>query len=209
MAAFSHIQAIVRTQQSPGDEVNASFSGRFSFGDTCRTAADVRARAAVVRAWRERVFRQSPAAPQEKEPVAVSEVETSIAVPEVAEEEISFSPAVIADNDNVAEFPWGRFTVRTIIEVAAAHFKTTAEALRSHSRTLPLVRQRQVAAFVARQTTARSLPFIGKKMGGRDHSTILHAVRTVQARIDAGDADTIAAVNAITAQVTGQEVANV
>jgi chromosomal replication initiation ATPase DnaA len=57
--------------------------------------------------------------------------------------------------------------------------------------------------YVARQTTGRSLPFIASKMGMKDHSTILHGVRTIAALIDAGDAGTIAAVNAIAAQLTG------
>jgi chromosomal replication initiator protein len=80
-------------------------------------------------------------------------------------------------------------------------FKITIDALHSHVRTQPLVRRQQLAMYVARQVTGRSLPFIGKKMGGRDHSTILHGVRTVQALIDAGDAATVEAVDAITSRL--------
>ena len=43
----------------------------------------------------------------------------------------------------------------------------------------------------------RSLPFIGKKIGGRDHTTVLHGVRLVKSLIEAGDAETIAAVDQI------------
>jgi chromosomal replication initiator protein len=48
--------------------------------------------------------------------------------------------------------------------------------------------------FVARKATGRSLPFIGRRMGGRDHTTILHGMRAVQSLINSGDAGTIAAV---------------
>jgi chromosomal replication initiator protein len=51
--------------------------------------------------------------------------------------------------------------------------------------------------YVAREMTGRSLPFIGKKIGGRDHTTILHGVRVVKGLIVAGDAERIAAVDQI------------
>jgi chromosomal replication initiator protein len=55
--------------------------------------------------------------------------------------------------------------------------------------------------YVARRTTGRSLPFIGRHMGGRDHTTILHGARVVKGLLEAGDADTIAAVNQIIEQL--------
>jgi hypothetical protein len=176
---------------------------------TPQTAADVRARIAQVRVWRDRVWpSQRPwlAAPPQPVPAPDASNALETLPPALIDAVAGMSPA--ADNDNMALVP-GRITVRHVVEVAAQHFKTTAEALQSHCRAQPITRQRQVAAFVARQTTARSLPFIGKKMGGRDHSTILHAVRTVQARIDAGDADTIAAVDAIVARIQTTGGANV
>jgi chromosomal replication initiator protein len=97
----------------------------------------------------------------------------------------------------------GRISVRRVLEATAAHFGTTVEALRSPARTQPLSRRRQVAMHVARKVTGRSLPFIARHIGRKDHSTILHGVRRVKTRIDAGDGETVAAVNAIVAQVTG------
>jgi chromosomal replication initiator protein len=67
----------------------------------------------------------------------------------------------------------------------------------SKRRTQPLCRRRQIAMHVAREMTGRSLPIIGREMGGRDHTTILHGVRTVEDLLDAGDAGTVAAVEAI------------
>jgi chromosomal replication initiation ATPase DnaA len=92
----------------------------------------------------------------------------------------------------------GRILVRRAIKATAEHFGTSADALVSARRTRPLVRWRQVAMYVAREMTGRSLPFIGKKIGGRDHTTILHGVRVVKGLILAGDAETIAAVQQIT-----------
>jgi chromosomal replication initiation ATPase DnaA len=91
----------------------------------------------------------------------------------------------------------GRILVRRAIKATAEHFGTSPDVLVSARRTQPLVRRRQIAMYVAREMTGRSLPFIGKKIGGRDHTTVLHGVRVVKGLILAGDAETIAAVNQI------------
>jgi chromosomal replication initiation ATPase DnaA len=91
----------------------------------------------------------------------------------------------------------GRILVRRAIKATAEHFGTSPDVLVSARRTRPLVRWRQVAMYVAREMTGRSLPFIGKKIGGRDHTTILYGVRVVKGLIVAGDAETIAAVDQI------------
>jgi chromosomal replication initiator protein len=87
-----------------------------------------------------------------------------------------------------------RITVRGVLEVTAGHFDTTVDALLSERRTQSLSRRRQIAMFVARKVTGRSLPFIGHRMGDRDHTTILHGWRAVQSLIDSGDTGTIAAI---------------
>ena len=51
-------------------------------------------------------------------------------------------------------------------------------------RTASLVRPRQVAMYLAKELTGRSLPEIGRRFGGRDHTTVLHAVRKIAALID-------------------------
>ena len=43
-----------------------------------------------------------------------------------------------------------------------------------------MARPRQVAMYLAKQLTTRSLPEIGRKFGGRDHTTVMHAVRKVE-----------------------------
>jgi len=49
----------------------------------------------------------------------------------------------------------------------------------SARRARAVARPRQVAMYLAKQLTARSLPEIGRKFGGRDHTTVMHAVRKV------------------------------
>jgi chromosomal replication initiation ATPase DnaA len=91
----------------------------------------------------------------------------------------------------------GRIFVRGVIRVTADHFGTTVPELLSRRRWQPLCRRRQVAMYVAREMTGRSFPFIGSKIGARHHTTILHGVRTVKGLLAAGDAEMVAAVEAI------------
>jgi chromosomal replication initiator protein len=50
----------------------------------------------------------------------------------------------------------------------------------SERRARAVARPRQVAMYLAKQLTTRSLPEIGKKFGGRDHTTVMHAVRKIE-----------------------------
>jgi chromosomal replication initiator protein len=84
-----------------------------------------------------------------------------------------------------------------VIKMTAEHFGMTVETLLSGSRKQPFCRGRQIAMFVARQVTSRSLPFIAGRLGKKDHTTVLYGVRVVKARVEAGDGATIAAVVAI------------
>jgi chromosomal replication initiator protein len=55
----------------------------------------------------------------------------------------------------------------------------------SARRARSIARPRQVAMYLAKQLTSRSLPEIGRKFGGRDHTTVMHAVRKVEELRDA------------------------
>jgi chromosomal replication initiator protein len=67
-----------------------------------------------------------------------------------------------------------------IIEVVAEYYKYPVEALRGKSRQRPLVIARQVAMYVMRELTDLSYPAIAREFGGRDHTTVIHAVEKVQ-----------------------------
>ena len=89
-----------------------------------------------------------------------------------------------------------RITVDQVIKVTAEHFGTTPEVLVSDRKTKSFVHHRQIAMYVAREMTGRSMPCIGRHLD-RDHSTVLHGVRAIKGLLDADDAETVAAVDAI------------
>lgn len=53
----------------------------------------------------------------------------------------------------------------------------------SKKRTADVVRPRQIGMFLSKYMTDRSLPEIGRKFGGRDHTTVLHSIRKIEERI--------------------------
>ncbi|HSZ50079.1 MAG TPA: chromosomal replication initiator protein DnaA [Caulobacteraceae bacterium] len=74
-----------------------------------------------------------------------------------------------------------RVTVDEIQKAAAEHFGLRQADLISETRTRAVARPRQAAMWLAKQLTTRSLPDIGRRFGGRDHTTVLHAVRRIDA----------------------------
>ena len=69
--------------------------------------------------------------------------------------------------------------VRRIQQSVAAHFDIPLESMRSSCRTKAVSRPRQVAMFLARKS-GQNFSSIGRRFGGRDHSTVIHAVRTIE-----------------------------
>jgi chromosomal replication initiator protein len=70
-------------------------------------------------------------------------------------------------------------TVDSICEAACDYFKVDRQQLKSRRKTADLVRARQVAMYLCRRHTKSSLKEIGQQFGGRDHSTVIHALTTV------------------------------
>ena len=73
-----------------------------------------------------------------------------------------------------------RVTSDLIISVAAEYFDVTPDEICSPSRSRPLVNARQMAMYLCRELTDLSLPKIGERFGGRDHSTVIFAVNKVK-----------------------------
>ena len=71
-------------------------------------------------------------------------------------------------------------TAERIIAVTAAHFETTPADLIGPSRKQPLARNRQIGMYLCREHTDLSLPKIGRAFGGRDHTTVIHAVDKIK-----------------------------
>jgi chromosomal replication initiator protein len=74
-----------------------------------------------------------------------------------------------------------RVTVDMIQKAVAEHYSLKQADLISERRARAVARPRQVAMWLAKQITTRSLPDIGRRFGGRDHTTVLHAVRRIEA----------------------------
>jgi chromosomal replication initiator protein len=73
-----------------------------------------------------------------------------------------------------------RVKIEDIQRVVARHYNVSRGDLLSSRRTANVVRPRQVAMYLAKTLTLRSLPEIGRRFGGRDHTTVLHAVRKIE-----------------------------
>jgi chromosomal replication initiator protein len=73
-----------------------------------------------------------------------------------------------------------RVKIEDIQRIVARHYNVSRGDLLSSRRTANVVRPRQVAMYLAKTLTLRSLPEIGRRFGGRDHTTVLHAVRKIE-----------------------------
>ena len=73
-----------------------------------------------------------------------------------------------------------RVRIEDIQRIVARHYNVSKSELLSNRRTRGIVKPRQVAMYLAKVLTPRSLPEIGRRFGGRDHTTVLHAVRKIE-----------------------------
>jgi len=76
-----------------------------------------------------------------------------------------------------------RVKIEDIQRGGARQYNVSRSDLLSSRRTANVVRPRQVAMYLAKTLTLRSLPEIGRRFGGRDHTTVLHAVRKIEALV--------------------------
>ncbi|MGI8749017.1 MAG: chromosomal replication initiator protein DnaA [Thermoleophilaceae bacterium] len=74
-------------------------------------------------------------------------------------------------------------SMSTIVQAAASAFEVKPEQLLARDRRPTVSRARKVAMYLTRELTGKSLPEIGRGFGGRDHSTVLSAVRSVDAQV--------------------------
>ena len=89
-----------------------------------------------------------------------------------------------------------RVTIEEIQKLVSQHFELKPLDLVSARRSRAVARPRQIAMYLSKRLTTRSLPEIGRKFGGRDHSTVIHAVRKVEELRDS-DRDIDAAVRVL------------
>lgn len=80
-----------------------------------------------------------------------------------------------------------RVRIEDIQRIVARHYNVSRQELVSNRRTRVIVKPRQIAMYLSKTLTPRSFPEIGRRFGGRDHTTVLHAVRKIEELIS-GDA---------------------
>ncbi len=89
-----------------------------------------------------------------------------------------------------------KITIDDIQRCVTKYFSLTMADMLSPRRAREVARPRQIAMYLCKQLTTRSLPEIGRKFGGRDHTTVIHAVRRIEAlraadRVIEGDLETL------------------
>jgi chromosomal replication initiator protein len=91
--------------------------------------------------------------------------------------DLDFAVATLGD---VLRGAQRRVTIDEIQKLVSQHFELKPLELISARRSRAVARPRQIAMYLAKRLTTRSLPEIGRKFGGRDHSTVIHAVRKIE-----------------------------
>lgn len=76
-----------------------------------------------------------------------------------------------------------RVKIEEIQKLVASRYNVSRSDILSERRTAAVVRPRQIAMYLSKVLTLRSLPEIGRRFGGRDHTTVLHAVRKIEKAI--------------------------
>ncbi|MGE3745401.1 MAG: chromosomal replication initiator protein DnaA [Sphingomonadaceae bacterium] len=113
--------------------------------------------------------------------------------------DIDFTQATLAD---VLRANQRRVTIDEIQRRVCDHYRIRQAEMSSARRAREVARPRQVAMYLAKQLTPRSLPEIGRRFGGRDHTTVIHAVRQIE-KLRATDAELDADVRLLLRQLEG------
>jgi chromosomal replication initiator protein len=111
-----------------------------------------------------------------------------LAANQLTREPITVALAERTLGDLVRTHEQRRVRIEDILRIVSRHYKVPRNDLLSSRRSRDVVRPRQIAMYLAKALTSRSLPEIGRRFGGRDHTTVLHSVRKVEQMIkDDGD----------------------
>ena len=95
-------------------------------------------------------------------------------------EPLTVETAEVAIRDLVRTREPKKVRIEDIQKLVATHYSVSRADILSSRRTANVVRPRQIAMYLAKVLTLRSLPEIGRRFGGRDHTTVLHAVRKIE-----------------------------
>ena len=93
---------------------------------------------------------------------------------------ITVEEAAATIQDLISEEQNRQVMIEDVLRAISGHFNVTKQDLLSARRHKTIVYPRQIGMYLAKILTSRSLPEIGRKFGGRDHTTVLHAVRKIE-----------------------------
>ena len=113
--------------------------------------------------------------------------------------DVPFVEEVLA---NVLRANQRRISVDEIQTQVAEHYRIRKAEMTSARRAREVARPRQVAMYLSKQLTPKSLPDIGRRFGGRDHTTVIHAVKQIE-RLRAADSELDADIRLLTRQLEG------
>lgn len=85
---------------------------------------------------------------------------------------------------NTISLPRKIINHKHVIQTVANFYNLTEKDLLNKKRTQEIVKSRQVAMFILRQELKNSFPFIGQKMGGKDHTTVMHACSKIERELE-------------------------
>ena len=80
----------------------------------------------------------------------------------------------------VVSMTWGEDRMNVVLRIVAAHFGTSVAEIVSERRDRSVLRARQTAIYLAHRHTTHSLMEIGRRVGNRDHTVVLHAIRKIE-----------------------------
>ncbi len=113
--------------------------------------------------------------------------------------DVAFVEEVLA---NVLRANQRRISIDEIQTQVAEHYRIRKAEMTSARRAREVARPRQVAMYLSKQLTPKSLPDIGRRFGGRDHTTVIHAVRQIE-KLRACDSELDADIRLLTRQLEG------
>ncbi|MGY3609905.1 MULTISPECIES: helix-turn-helix domain-containing protein [unclassified Bradyrhizobium] len=155
--------------------------------DPRRSATTEQLREAAAQAARRQ--RMAAAVPLSK-PIEIAPAPTIAEAAPVAQSEPAVAPPIPNSLMMAAHRSMDRLIPMSRIEVVQRSVlqifpEISLRELKSGWRFADIVRARQIAMYLARSMTGQSLPEIGRRFGGRDHTTVLHAVRKIATQIQA------------------------
>jgi chromosomal replication initiator protein len=111
----------------------------------------------------------------------------------------AFAESILGDMFRASQ---RRVTIDEIQKRVSEHFKIRQTEMVSARRARAVARPRQIAMYLAKQLTPRSLPEIGRRFGGRDHTTVIHAVKQIE-KLRAADSEIDSDVRALLRALEG------